>query len=314
MSHYKESKLQTVLKRLYISYIPNRRDSLKQILIKSLFIIALVTLLVSAGYLANYFLTAKQQDGIIDDSREIWHKEVTVSDEEDTESSPSKTDILLQQNSDFKGWITIPGTQVDNPIYQTDNNDFYLTHNQEKKKSTYGALYFDYKNIIIENETDKNLVIYGHEMKNGSMFGSLKKLRSLDFYKEHPTIEFSTLYDSGTYKIYSVFVLNAVKADDDGKVYNIYRKNFADEDDFNSWVDEAYARSLINTGVDVQYNDDIITLVTCCEDFENARLIITARKTRHGEDSSVDTRNATANPKPKYPVRWYTKRGLEYPF
>lgn len=299
---------------LYLSYIPNRRDNIKQIIIKVFFLVSLTVLIISSVYLANYFLTANRQDSIINDSREIWHS--ALNDSADAVNKPSEdvNALMLKENSDYKGWITISNTKVDNPIYQTDNNDFYLNHNQQKKKSAYGALFFDHNNIITENKTDSNLVIYGHNMINGSMFGTLKKFKSLDFYKANPTIEFSTLYKKSTYKIYAIFVLNASKADDNGYIYNISRNNFLNDDDFNSWVNEAYERSIINTGVDVELGDNIITLVTCVNDFDDARLVIMARETRENEESYVDTSSASVNPSPRYPKRWYDERGLKYPF
>ena len=308
MRHAKEKE--NIFHKLYLSYIPNRRDNLKQIIIKVFFLIALIAFIVSAAYITNYFLSAKHQDGIIDEARSVWHEETQTND--DTELSA--IELLLRENSDFKGWITVPNTKIDNPIYQTDNNDFYLTHNQQKQKSVYGALFFDCKNVITESETDKNLVIYGHHMKNGSMFANLTKYKQLSFYKQNPTIEFSTLYKKGTYKIYAAFVLNASKADDNDYIYNISRKSFIDDDDFDSWVNEARQRSLINTGVDVKNGDNIITLVTCTYDFDNARFVVMARETREDEESSVNTSKATANPSPKYPKRWYDDRGIDYPF
>ena len=305
MKHEKEKD--NFFHRLYLSYIPNKRDNLKQIILKVFFLITLTVFIVSAVYIANYFLNAKHQDGIVEQARSVWH-------EAEAEPEPSVIELLLQENSDFKGWITVPNTQIDNPIYQTDNNDFYLNHNQQKQKSIYGALFFDYQNVITEAETDKNLVVYGHHMKNGSMFGNLTKYKQLSFYKQNPTVEFSTLYKKSTYKIYAAFVLNASKADDNDYIYNISRKSFIDDKDFDSWVNEAKERSLINTGVDVKNGDNIITLVTCTYDFDNARFVVMARETREDEDASVDTSKATANSSPKYPKRWYDARGIDYPF
>ena len=305
MKHAKEKD--NFFHRLYLSYIPNKRDNLKQIILKVFFLITLTVFIVSAVYIANYFLNAKHQDGIVEQARSVWH-------EAEAEPEPSVIELLLQENSDFKGWITVPNTQIDNPIYQTDNNDFYLNHNQQKQKSIYGALFFDYQNVITEAETDKNLVVYGHHMKNGSMFGNLTKYKQLRFYKQNPTVEFSTLYKKSTYKIYAAFVLNASKADDNDYIYNISRKSFIDDKDFDSWVNEAKERSLINTGDDVKNGDNIITLVTCTYDFDNARFVVMARETREDEDASVDTSKATANSSPKYPKRWYDDRGIDYPF
>lgn len=307
MKHEKEKD--SFFHRLYLSYIPNRRDNLKQIIIKVFFLISLTVFIVSAVYIANYFLNAKHQDSIVAEARSVWH-----TSEKEEEPQPSVIELMLRENSDFKGWITVPNTKIDNPIYQTDNNDFYLNHNQQKQKSIYGALFFDCQNVITESKTDKNLVIYGHHMKNGSMFGNLTKYKQLSFYKQNPTVEFSTLYKKSTYKIYAAFVLNASKADDNGYIYNISRKNFIDDEDFDSWVNEARERSLINTGVDVKNGDNIITLVTCTYDFDNARFVVMARETREGEDVSVDTSEASANSSPRYPKRWYDDRGIDYPF
>lgn len=325
MSSTKHSK-KGVFKRFVDSYIPNKKDSFGQILIKLLFLICLVALVVSASVLVDYYVEAGKQEDLAEDSRDIWYSE-TVSQYEPVESQTSSatekgetvvdtrspSQKLLDENGDFIGWIRIHNTKVNYPVYQTDNNDFYLTHNQQKRKSAYGAIYIDCNNVVTAEHIDKNLVIYGHEMKNGSMFGSLKKLRSLDFYKQNPIVDFSTLYNSGVYKIFSVFVLNANKVDDNGSIYNIYRKEFYNDTDFNLWRDEALQRSVLKTNVDVQNGDEIITLVTCCEDFDNARLIVMARKTRVDEEETVDTSTATLNENPRYPARWYTDRGLEAP-
>ena len=161
MSRYKESNF---FKDFFRSYIPNKRDNLKQIIIKVLFIVSFVGLVVSAVYIGDYFITADREASVIEDSRQVWHSNDI---ETDTKTNIKDTDPyqeLLAQNSDFKGWITIDGTQVDNPVYQTDDNSFYLNHNQEKKSSAYGALFIDYQNTVTETQVDRNIIIYGHEM------------------------------------------------------------------------------------------------------------------------------------------------------
>lgn len=295
-------------KHIYTSYIPNGKDNAKQITIKILFLVSLITLIASAVYLIGYFSEAEHQNDLLDDSREIWH---TASDNaSDTDAFEVVKQKMLAENDDFKGWITVGGTQIDNPIYQAEDNEYYLNHNQKKQKSAYGALFFDCDDEIDEYGTDKNLVIYGHRMKNGSMFGTLKKLRSLDFYKKNPTVSLSTLYDSAVYKIYAIFVLNASKSDDNGYIYDIYRQDFADGAEFEKWRDEAYERSLINTGVELDINDSRVALVTCSSDFENSRLVVMARRVRAGESETVDTSSARVNPNPLYPQKWYDERGI----
>ena len=219
---------------------------------------------------------------------------------------------VYERNNDFAGWISIDGTNIDYPVMQSiDNPNYYLKHNFEKEYSDYGVPYVQ-ENCALG--ISDNCVLYGHHMKNGSMFADLTKYRSLSFYRQNPTLEFSTLYKKSTYKVYAVFVLNASKSDDNNYIYNISRKSFANDEDFESWSGEAYERSLINTGVDVNKDDNIITLVTCVYDFDDARLVVMARETREDEDASVDTSAAKANPSPRYPKRWYDDRGIKYPF
>ncbi|MBQ6825304.1 MAG: class B sortase [Clostridia bacterium] len=315
--HTEENKdrFPAFFKHIYVSYIPNNRDNLKQILLKVIFIICLVAFIISAGYLANYFYEAQNQENIAEKSRELWaeveEKEKNLTLEEIEIEIEKVSKALKDENPDYKAWIKISGTKIDYPIYQTDNNEYYLNHNQNRKRSAYGAIYFDYENKITKEKTDKNLVIYGHEMKNGSMFGELKKLKSLSFYKEHPTIDFSIFNKESSYKIYSIFILNADRNDDNGYIYNIYRQNFSGEKDFDAWVKEAYERSVINTNVDVKYGDNIITLVTCSNDFPNARLIVMAREIRENEQMDVDTSLATVNASPRYPQKWYDARGIK---
>lgn len=312
MSHYrKRNILKDFFKYLYNSYIPCKQDSFKKIIFKIIYLVALVTLITSAVYIANYYLEAGKQNNIVDKTRDVWHSGIS---EETNYVSGGVVRSLLEENSDFKGWIYINNTKVDHPIYQTNNNSYYLNHNQDKKHSRYGALFFDCKNFISAENPSLNLVIYGHNMKNGSMFGTLKKYRDLSFYKENPTIEFSTIYKRNTYKIFSVFITNASPADDNNYVYNYSRQEFTNESDFDNWVNEAYSRSIINTGVDNVYGDNLITLSTCADDFDNARLVIMAREMRQGEEKTVNTENATINPSPKYPKRWYDDRKIEYPF
>jgi len=307
------TKIKNFFIGLYESYIPNKRDNLKQIIIKLIFLISFITLIVSGTYIANYFLGAEKEKNIIEDTRNIWYETASVESEtvevkEETETPEEK---LKKLNSDFKGWLSLPGAGVDHPVFQTDNNSYYLNHNQNKKKSVYGALYFDYENKINEDAYDRNLIIYGHEMKNGSMFGSLKKLRNLNFYKQNSTVSLSMFGEKHIYRIYAVFVLNASKKDDDGYIYNLFRQEFIDEADFNDWVNEACERSIINTNVAVEYDDALLTLVTCAGDFDNARLVVMAKRLSEGEDTSPVNSEAHTNPNPRYPAKWYSVKGIK---
>lgn len=306
MSRYKENHtIKKFLNKFYQSYIPNRNDNLKQIALKTVFIISFIAIIITVVYYTTYFANTIYQNNIFTNTRKIWHK---------TQNDTSPSETLLKQNSDFKGWITIDGTKIDYPIYQTNDNTFYLAKNHLKKYSTYGSLLFDCNNKISVTETDKNLVIYGNNIKSGDMFGELIKYQNIDFYKTHPTINFSTQYEKSIYKIYAVFLLNAYKSDDNNYIYNIYRDSFVNSADFTVWVDDARERSIIDTQINVQYGDEILTLVTSSDEFKDARLVVMARKTRTDENPNVNTFISKANKNPRYPKRWYDEKNLEYPY
>lgn len=324
MSHSKDnSVLAELFRNLYYSYIPNKHDNKKRIILKSAVLLMVVIIIASITYLISYFGDMMHTQNILDNNKDIWYK---LSGSGDLESKKEAIKHFTKENSDFKGWITIKDTDVDNPIYQTDNNDYYINYNQKKQRSAYGALFFDYRNILTKGKTDDNITIYGHQMKNGSMFGGLAKYKNLDYYKKHPIVELTTLEEYSKYKICYMFLLNADPKGDynprkdykDGAegdyVFDIAKTNFKNKAEFEEWNNEAFQRSIIDTAVDTKYGDQFLTLVTCSKDFKDARFVIIARKVRANESTSVDTSQAVLNPEPRYPKAWYEKKKLEYPF
>ncbi len=320
MSHYKEtncgflSALKKFFGNIYRNYIPNTKDNIKQILLKSLFLISLVGVIVSVTVISGHFLSAQKQKDIIISSRQIWEESPQTQESNEDYNDEAKRK-LYEMNNDFVGWVKLSGTQIDNPVYKAKNDNYYINYNQNKEKNRYGAIFAHCENVITEDKIDRNIVLFGHNMKDGAMFGELKKLRKLNFLREHPTVEFTTLYTKNdAYKIYAVFLLNSKKKDDQGKIYNIYQNSFSDEKDFDKWYGEALQRSFFNTGVDVNINDEFLTMVTCANDFPDARLVVMARKVRDGESSEVDTSKIVLNKNPRYPKAWYDHRGQKYPF
>lgn len=294
-----------ILVRLRNTLFPTRKDNLKQIAVKLVFLISLVVLIASAVWLIGYFSDTAHQEQIVGESREIWYdNEIAVSD---------RFSLMKEENPDFMAWLTVSGADVDMPVYQGEDDTYYLKHNQRKEYNIHGALYFSADDVIERNTSDKNFVIYGHDMKDGTMFSNLGKYRDIEVYRNNPNISLSTVYGDEIYKIYAVFLLNAVPEDDDGYLYDINKSSFRSETVFDEWVEEARERSIIDTGVDLEYGDSILTLVTCADDFENARLVVMARRVRDGENALEDTSKATVNPSPLYPKRWYDENGLKYP-
>ena len=299
-------KIKLIFKKLYIVLIPKKTDTKKKIIIKSITLFCIAALIVSSVYIGSFLYNSYENKKNIDSTKDIWTNP--------TLSKRLKFDELIKQNSDFKAWITIDNTNVDYPVYQADDDEYYLTHNNLKEESVYGALFFSFADSVIEAMNDRNISIYGHSMNDGSMFATVMRYKSLNFYKQNPKIKLYTVEDNYEYKIFSIMLLNANPLDDKGYVFDITRDTFYYHNEFDSWINEAYSRSLINTGVDVNIDDSILTLVTCTNEIKDGRFVVMARKVREGEDSNVDTSVAVKNPNIRYPKSWYDKKGIKYPF
>ncbi len=109
----------------------------------------------------------------------------------------------MAQHSDFAGWITIDGTKIDYPVMLTPNDgDYYLKRNVNGEDDINGTLFMDPRTDLVQRST--NIIIYGHNMKSGAMFGSLKKYLDEDYWREHAQIRFDTIYEKGTYEVFAV--------------------------------------------------------------------------------------------------------------
>ena len=223
-----------------------------------------------------------------------------------------KYSYLYAVNQDLVGWLKIDNTNLDVQVVQGEDNDYYLRRDFYQKSSRYGCPYLDFKND--PKNLDDNTVIYGHHMTDGLMFSNLDKYRTLEGYKESPIIEYNTLYDTYYFKVFAAFVTNSDVADDDNYMFNIMVTDFSTDQKFSSFVEEAKKRSIIDTGVSVQPDDKLITLVTCTYDFDDARLIIMGRLLRDNEEPTVDTSMASLNTSPKYPQAWYDANNMENPY
>ncbi|MBQ8267802.1 MAG: class B sortase [Clostridia bacterium] len=220
---------------------------------------------------------------------------------------------LAEKNEDIKGWLRIEGTSIDCAVCQGDDNTFYINHNQLGKKSRYGALFLSQNDSFERVGDDHNIVIFGNNMKDGTMFGSLKKYRNLNFYKQNPFVELYFDNEIQKYLVFSVMLISS-SVNDSGEIYKPYKSHFTNENDFKLWAKETASRSLINTTVSAEYGDDILTLVTVADDFDGARLVVMAKKLTDWDMSHTDVSQASVNSKIKYPKIWYTTRGLEYPY
>lgn len=180
---------------------------------------------------------------------------------------------LYLQNEDMVGWISIDGTTVNYPVMQTPNDpNFYLKHNFEKAYSDLGTPYIQENCNLADSD---NLVIYGHHIKGGKMFGALESYKDKGFYDKHKTIQFDTLTEQAEYEIVAVFKTVAYSSEG----FRYY--DFVDAEDekaFISYVEKCKELALYDTGVTAEYGDKLITLSTCEYSAPNGRLVVVAKK------------------------------------
>lgn len=182
---------------------------------------------------------------------------------------------LYNVNKKLIGWLKIDDTNIDYPVMQTSDNEYYLNHNINQEKDRNGALFMDKDCDVIERST--NLIIYGHHMKSGRMFGNLDDYASEQYYKEHSTIQFDTIYEKGTYEIMYVFRSKVYLESE--VVFKYYQ--FIDcysEQEFTSNMKEMAAISLYDTGVTAEYGDELLTLSTCDSTVDDGRFVVVAKK------------------------------------
>ena len=187
----------------------------------------------------------------------------------------TKFAALKDQNSDFMGWISIEGTSLDFPVmYAPNNKDYYLKHDFKHQYSDYGVPYLDEKTTIGANAQSNNLIVYGHNMKTGTIFGCLTEYKKAAYYQEHPYIEFDTLYGDAKYEVFAAFAIDVVQ--DTSFVYNQYVD--MDEDTYNDYVAEVIRRSDVDSGIRPEYGEQLLTLSTCEYSSANGRYVVVARK------------------------------------
>ena len=299
-------------KGFFAGLFPCKGDSGAEKARKIIFLVAFIVLIGTMGYLINYFAEGWLQTRMNNEAAKVWDSSNSM--QKNADGIFIGFESLLAANSDVKAWLKIDGTNINNPVYQTTDNDYYINHNMNKQESRYGALFIDKEASIGRNSNNQNVVIYGHHMRDGTMFGPLKKYLQLDFYKQHSVIDFTTLYRAGQYKVFAVFITNTKPEDDNGYVFNYRISDFSSEESFLSWIEEVRKRSIINTGVDIRGDDEILTLSTCTYEFDDARLVVMARRIREDETGNIyATDDAALNPKPLYPQIWYTKKGIAKP-
>lgn len=182
---------------------------------------------------------------------------------------------LLNKNQRLIGWLKIDDTNIDYPVMQTVDNEYYLSHNLNQEYDKNGSIFMDKDCDIVDPST--NYILYGHHMQSGQMFGNLDRYSSEKYYEEHPYIQFDTIYERGTYQVMYVFRSHVYSEDEIAfKYYQFIDVN--SEREFDSYMQEMAEMSYYDTGVTAEYGDQLLTLSTCDYQEKNGRFVVVAKK------------------------------------
>ena len=236
--------------------------------------------LFSGVMLFRQYADEKQSAEAFDNIAALVQDETPPADEPQETEPPQpeqtafeKYAAVYEQNSDFVGWISIDGTNIDYPVMQTINEpNYYLKRSFEKQYSDYGVPYVQENCDLALSD---NCVIYGHHMNNGTMFADLCKYESEDFYQEHKVLRFDTLSGFGEYEIMAVF--KTVAYSEQGFQYYHF-VDAASAADFDAYIAKCKELALYDTGITAEYGDRLITLSTCEYSRQNGRMVVVAKK------------------------------------
>lgn len=237
----------------------------------------------SAYQLTNIYLDYKESKDAYNGINDIFYVPQTTDENGETVQSTDKTGIvltngeednwvwnyekLLSVSPEALGWIKQDdGKYISYPIVQTEDNEYYLSHRADQAADKSGAIFVDYR--IPDGLEARNAIIYGHDMKNDTMFGSLIKYADKDYYKEHPSFD---IYIGDKHYRYDIFAVYETP-----DVGDTYTYEFADDDAFSAYLELSKSKSTYNIDVNVGVTDKIITLSTCTRHDDTLRYIVQA--------------------------------------
>lgn len=248
------------------------KPSNKQKIIRIIFVIIFIISIIALALHLHKMNKEKQ------DNQNILNN-VTIDTAEVTEE---KTERMLQleeiqkENQEIIGWLEIQGTNINYPVCQATDNEYYLKHNYKKEKASTGALFLDKDSDI--NKPSTNYLIYGHRNKQGLMFEELMNYNQEEYYKEHKEIQFTTTKEDKTYEIIAVFFSRVYYKDEQNVFRYYYFINAETEEQYNEYINNCKKASIYDTGITAEYGEQLLTLSTCEYSQEDGRFVVVAKK------------------------------------
>ncbi len=249
----------------------------KKLIIRGLYGLFLVFFLLGAIKLVTYYLGEHQNKSKAEKLATdviVWRDDTVSSSnfvevtEEEMEHAPVeiKFDELMEQNEDTVAWIYCDDTTINYPIVQAADNDFYLRRGFDKESNRGGSIFMDANNN--PGFTDRNTIIYGHNMKSGNMFHDLTKYKDEAFYKDHPSMYFYTPWHT-----YRLEIIAATVLDGTDNIYNLDKT----VKEVDADIERIRRQSAFATDVVLSDDDRLITLSTCSYETDDARFVVIGR-------------------------------------
>ena len=247
----------------------NKSKKYKKAILNLVIYIMLLSILLYSGIKIYKWYKDKTNNSKI--AEQIKHTVIVEEKNEDENKKEYKIDFnkLKDQNNETVAWIKVNNTNMEYPVVKGTNNSFYLNHSFDKSNNSAGWIFADYRNKF--DNTDKNIVIYGHNMKDNSMFGSLKNILNSDWYDNEENTNI-TLYTENEKCIYKIFSIYKIESED----YYI-KTEFSDDNNFEQFVNTIKKRSIKEFNTDVSKDDNILTLSTCANN-NKYRVVLHAKK------------------------------------
>ena len=263
---------------------------MKKVILNILIVVFALVFIGCGWYLFSYYWNAKEAGDEIEALSEL----VEEAEEEPDDAPDVSEDIeivapsgekkhvlkkfkkLYKKNNDVIGWVKVEDTPINYPVmYTPKDNEYYLHRNFDKKEDSNGMPFLDA--ACDPDDPYNNILIYGHHMRSGMMFAHLEDYEDEDFYKKHKIIEFDTLYEKGQYEVVSVFRSQVYPENKDVFKYYEYIGHLS-EKRFNEFVKGIKELSMYKTGVDPEYGEQLLSLVTCAYHVDEGRFVVVARK------------------------------------
>jgi SrtB family sortase len=302
-------------------FIPEKGDEKSTIVRKSIILSAVGVFAVCLVAVIVYIARPETPEAVVTEATTInviTTQTTTAPPETTVETTTTRPPLvldeakyaeLLAENPDTAGWLKVSDI-VDQVVLQSTDNEKYLDKDFDLNFNMGGSVYIDYRCNVQDyaDYVSDNIVIYGHNQRDGTAFGKLKNYkvtransRNLAYYKENPTFEFSNLYETHTYKIAAFFVIEVEpRQNPRGEIFDYhnyiqFNRVKTEPYTYATWESQILAHSAVDTGVDIEKGDKFVTLSTCSNEFEPSRFVVIGRRVRDGESVDVDTSKAVIN-------------------